>query len=324
MHSTGFRIKAVDDTWLDVVSTTNGKKGERSMSDEIWVLAANRTMSRALEVSRWIDVFASHGVTLVPKVTSELHLIARSGGLAMYDLSGTPLEAPRLCLPRVYEREPVFHLERMGTTCLPSAALVDICYDKVRTAQLISGAGVPMIESELVGCFDAEFASRALLGTPTPAVLKPSSGRGGADVVCATSKEGLLEAFDLLHLRAGVMQPMVDKGRDIRVYVIGGHPRYAMERIGRKGDFRSNYSTGGTAHQVQLTSELATLAQRVVDALPDAMPFGSVDFCLDRDRPVFCEVNANLGCHIPYEFAQLDLIGDFADWVRETYCEGVS
>lgn len=41
------------------------------MSDEIWVLAANRTMSRALEVSRWIDVFASHGVTLVPKVTSE-------------------------------------------------------------------------------------------------------------------------------------------------------------------------------------------------------------------------------------------------------------
>ena len=30
---------------------------------------------------------------------------------------------------------------------------------------------------------------------------------------------------------------------------------------------------------------------------------------------------ANLGCHIPYEFAHLDLIGDFADWVRETYCK---
>lgn len=291
------------------------------MADDIWILAANRTMARALEVGLWVDTFAAHGVKLVPRLTSELRFVAGSEGLAIRDLSGNALQAPRLCLPRVYEREPVFHLERMGTTCLPSSALVDICYDKVRTAQLVAGAGVPMIESTLVSCFDAEFAAQTLLRVPTPAVLKPASGRGGAGVMRATCEEELLEAFDALHLRSGVMQPVVDEGRDIRVYVIGGRPRYAMERIGRAGDFRSNYSTGGTARQTDLTDELSTLSQYVVDALPDAMPFGSVDFCLDDGRPVFCEVNANLGCHIPYEFAQIDLIGDFADWVREAFCE---
>lgn len=299
------------------------------MSDEVWILAANRTMARALEVGRWVNTFAAHGVMLVPCLTSELRLVARTDGLAMYDLDGHELEAPCLCLPRVYEREPVFHLERMGAICLPSAALVDICYDKVRTAQLVAGAGVPMIESELVSCFDSELATQVLAGprqasTPWPTVVKPASGRGGAGVLRATTQEDYLDAFDVLHLRSGVMQPVVDEGRDIRVYVIGGQPRYAMERIGRSGDFRSNYSTGGTARQVELTDELAQYAQRVVDVLPDAMPFGSVDFCLDDGRPVFCEVNANLGCHIPYEFAQLDLIGDFADWVRKTYCEGAS
>lgn len=299
------------------------------MSDEVWILAANRTMARALEVRRWIDTFAAHGVTLVPRLTSELRLVARTDGLALYDLDGHELEAPCLCLPRVYEREPAFHLERMGTTCLPSSALVDICYDKVRTAQLVAGSGVPMIESELVSCFDTEFAAQVLAGprrisTPGPCVIKPASGRGGAGVLMATRDDELLEAFDALHMRSGVMQPLVDERRDIRVYVVGGRPRYAMERIGRAGDFRSNYSTGGTARQVELTDELARYAQRVVDVLPDAMPFGSVDFCLDHGSPVFCEVNANLGCHIPYEFAHIDLIGDFADWVRETYCEVVS
>ena len=296
------------------------------MTNEVWILTANSTMEHALEVTRWVKTFATHSVTLMSRMTSELRLVARSDGLALYDLDGHLLEAPRLCLPRVYEREPVFHLEQMGTCCLPSAALVDICYDKVRTAQLVAGSGVPMIESELVSCFDSAYAMQVLAGsrqasTPCPCVIKPASGRGGAGVQMATNQQDYLDAFDLLHMRAGVMQPVVDEGRDIRVYVIGGRARYAMERVGRTGDFRSNYSTGGTARQTELTDELARWTQRVVDALPDNMPFGSVDFCLDHGRPVFCEVNANLGCHIPYEFAHLDLIGDFADWVRETYCK---
>lgn len=295
------------------------------MSDEVWILTANRTMARALEVERWVSTFAAHGVALVPHLTSELRLVARAEGLSLYDLAGHTLEAPHLCLPRVYEREPVFHLECMGTICLPSATLVDICYDKVRTAQLVAGAGVPMIESELISCFDAELAAQVVTGprqavTSCPAVFKPASGRGGSGVLMAIAEEQYLDAIDELHLRSGVIQPVVDEGRDIRVYVIGGHPRYAMERIGRTGDFRSNYSTGGTARQVELTDDLSQLAQRVVDVLPDAMPFGSVDFCLENGQPVFCEVNANLGCHIPYEFAHIDLIGDFADWVRETHC----
>jgi len=203
----------------------------------------------------------------------------------------------------------------MGTECQVSASMVDLCYDKALVAQLVAGTGVPMITSEVVPSFSSEHMEQNRF--VTPAVLKPASGRGGTGVELARDKGELAYHFDHLVGQAGLVQPVVDPGHDVRVYVIGGEPRYAMERIGRPEDFRSNYSTGGTAHPYELTDELADYTRRVVGAMPDALPFGSVDFCFDCGQPVFCEVNANLGCHIPYEFGGFDLIGDYADWLRE-------
>lgn len=291
------------------------------VSDEIWILAADARMAQALEVGRWVEVFAAHGVALVPKCVSELRLVARTGELALADLAGAPVTPPRLCIARVYGRHAVRHLELMGTRCLPSARMVDLTHDKALASQLVAGAGVPMIESELVDAFDADFAAQVLGGArelPIPAVLKPASGRGGTGVLLARNAPELADTLDDLHGVAGLVQPEVDPGRDVRVYVIGGEPRYAMERIGAAGDFRSNYSTGGTARPYALTDEIADYARRVVAALPEELPFGSVDFCFCGGSPVFCEVNANLGCHIPYEYGNLDLIGDYADWLRES------
>ena len=286
-----------------------------SVSDEVWLLAADRMMARALEVNRWVEIFATHGVCLVPKLVSELRLWATGKGLALRDHLGNEVTPPRLCICRVYERYAPRHLELMGTICQPSAAMVDLCYDKALVAQLVAGAGVPMIASEVVPDFSSELAEAGRISLP--AVLKPTSGRGGAGVELAHDDGELVYHLDGLVGSAGLVQPLVDPGHDVRVYVIGGEPRYAMERIGKPGDFRSNYSTGGTARPYKLDAMLAGYARAVLAALPESLSFGSVDFCFDHGSPVFCEVNANLGCHIPYEYGGFDLIGDYADWLRE-------
>lgn len=287
----------------------------RGCSSEVWILAANRMMEKALEVERWISVFAEHGVSIMPRLVSELRLIADGKGLRILDLEGTPVPPPRLCICRLYERWAPRHLELMGAECQVSAAMVDLCYDKALVAQLVAGTGVPMIASEVVPSFSGGHLERGRLSTPS--VLKPASGRGGTGVELAHDRGELAYHLDHLVGRPGLVQSVVDPGHDVRVYVIGGEPSYAMERVGAPGDFRSNYSTGGSARLYELTDELAHYARRVVEVLPDALPFGSVDFCFDCGRPVFCEVNANLGCHIPYEFGRFDLIGDYADWLRE-------
>lgn len=284
-------------------------------SDEVWILAANHTMARALEVDRWVEVFAAHGVALMPHLVSDLSLLARDGGLTILGRDGCALAAPHLCICRLYERYAPRHLELMGTQCQVSAHMVDLCYDKILVSQLVAGAGVPMVASEAIPALSTEHvAQRRWEG---PVVLKPASGRGGRGVELVQDEGGLAYVADRLVGDPVVVQPLVNPGHDVRVYVIGGEPRYAMERLGKPGDFRSNYSAGGTARPYELTDELCAYARRVLAALPDSLPFGSVDFCFDQGRPVFCEVNANLGCRIPYEFGGFDLIGDYADWIRE-------
>lgn len=286
-----------------------------SRSSEVWILAANRMMAKALEVDRWISVFAEHGVSIVPHLVSELRLIADGKGLRILDLEGTPVPPPRLCICRLYERWAPRHLELMGATCQVSSRMVDLCYDKASVAQLVAGSGVPMIASEIVPSFSAEHLLQGSFATPS--VLKPASGRGGFGVKLARDEGELAYHLDRLVGRPGLVQPLVDPGHDVRVYVIGNEPRYAMERVGAPADFRSNYSMGGTARPHELTDELAGYARCVVEVLPDSLPFGSVDFCFSQGKPIFCEVNANLGCHIPYEFGGFDLIGDYAEWLRE-------
>lgn len=284
-------------------------------SGEVWILAANRTMAKALEVSRWVDVFAERGIELVPHLACDMRLMASEEGLALFDGDMVPLRPPRLCICRVYEPEAPRHLELMGTSCQPSSSMVSVCYDKARVTQLVATAGVPMIPSEVIPAFSSTYAQTGRLGTPS--VLKPASGRGGAHVTLAHDEGELTYQVDELIGHPGLVQSVVDCGRDVRVYVIGNRPRYAMERLSVAGDFRSNYSCGGTARPFGLTDELTDYTERVLGALPEPLPFGSVDFCFRDGSPVFCEVNANLGCHIPYEFGGFDLIGDYAAWIAE-------
>lgn len=283
--------------------------------EEIWVLAANRVMARALEMDRWMEVFAEHRVTLTPHLVSDLRFVASDNGLSILEGDGRELPAPRLSLCRLYERHAPRHLELMGSECHVSARMVDLCYDKALVAQLVASAGVPMIATEVIPALSSEHVAQGRLRGSV--VLKHVSGRGGQGVELVRDEGELAYVVDRLMGEPVVAQPLVDPGHDVRVYVIGGEPRYAMERLGKPGDFRSNYSTGGTARPYPLTDELESYTCRVLAVLPDALPFGSVDFCFDEGTPVFCEVNANLGCHIPYEFGGFDLIGDYADWIRE-------
>ena len=100
------------------------------MTKEVWLLTANRVMEEALETGRWVEVFLEHGVSLVPRRASDLRVVASDEGLMLRDVRGNRIDAPRLCICRVYERTVPAALECMGAACLVSSRMVDLCYDK--------------------------------------------------------------------------------------------------------------------------------------------------------------------------------------------------
>ena len=81
-----------------------------------------------------------------------------------------------------------------------------------------------------------------------------------------------------------------EKGRDIRVIVIGGKAVAAMERIAKGDEFRSNVELGGQTKQIELPKEYQETAELAAKTL-------KLDYCgvdlLKGETPVVCEVNSN-------------------------------
>ena len=80
-------------------------------------------------------------------------------------------------------------------------------------------------------------------------------------------------------------------GRDIRVIVIGGKAIGAMERVARKGEFRSNIELGGEGRNIVLSAPYRETAERAAKAL--GLDYCGVDLLETENGPILCEVNSN-------------------------------
>lgn len=90
-----------------------------------------------------------------------------------------------------------------------------------------------------------------------------------------------------------VVQGFVDYKYDLRILVIG-EKMYCMRRIPRKGDFRANFSLGGTVELFPLTKELRELAAKATKAI--GLEVSGVDVLIDRkDKNYILEVNHTPG-----------------------------
>ncbi|MFH1561507.1 MAG: RimK family alpha-L-glutamate ligase [Patescibacteria group bacterium] len=77
---------------------------------------------------------------------------------------------------------------------------------------------------------------------------------------------------------------------DIRVIVVGGQTIGAMKRIAKKGDFRSNFSQGGSVENYQLSGEEKQLAEKV--AKVSQLDYCGVDIIKDEaGKNYILEVN---------------------------------
>lgn len=90
------------------------------------------------------------------------------------------------------------------------------------------------------------------------------------------------------------IQQMVDLKSDYRILVIGDKVVGAMQRIPKKGEFRANFSLGGSVKPVELTDEMKDLAERAAKAT--GANFGGVDIIYTTDnKPYLLEVNRTPG-----------------------------
>ncbi len=82
-------------------------------------------------------------------------------------------------------------------------------------------------------------------------------------------------------------------GKDLRVFIVGGRVVGAMLRTASDGNFKSNYSRGGTVQKFEITPEIEWLVLEIARKLD--LDIAGIDLLFDNNGYKICEVNSSPG-----------------------------
>ena len=202
-------------------------------------------------------------------------------------------------------------LEENNIRCFNSSYVVNIGNDKWEMYKDFNAAGIPVM-----------YTQRTKL--PYPFVMKPVNGHGGENVYLIKNADEYESVIsNIPDERQGDLIYQViatEKGRDIRVYVVGGIILTAMERIAvdTEKDFRSNYSLNGNAKEHALTDEELKLAAKVADHIK--ADFVGIDLIYNNGRPVVNEIEDAVGTRMLYSLTDIDPVREFVAHIADIIC----
>jgi ribosomal protein S6--L-glutamate ligase len=207
------------------------------------------------------------------------------------------------------------HLELMGVAVVNGWRAAALARHKFLGLQALSRAGLPVLESYLVGDRPGYAEAVERLGGP-PVVVKLASARQGAGVflVREAGDDPLIDGAPLsafLDQRRGavVQRHLPAEGRrEFRVLVVGGRALAAAEARPREGEFRANLHQGASLSPARPGPELEGLALRAAAAL--GLEVAGVDIMQDAGgATVVGEVNLSPGFRGLEEATGVDAAG---------------
>ncbi len=131
-----------------------------------------------------------------------------------------------------------------------------------------------------------------------PAVIKVAGAGKGASIYKAKDPEELkfyLSKWEKEEYspRGLVIQNFIDYKYDLRVLVIGTE-MFTMRRIPKTGDFRANFSLGGSVEKFEITPEIKALAKKACETI--GLEVAGVDVLIDKNGKLcILEVNHTPG-----------------------------
>lgn len=187
-------------------------------------------------------------------------------------------------------------LEARGVRVLNTAACLTATHDKLRTAEVLSAAGVP--HPRTVSVVPRDDLPELDFGPPY--VVKPRFGSWGQGVVLCDSQRSLKRALSRLRgcgwfERGGavVQQFLPNDGVDLRLVVAGHAVVGAIKRRAAPGEWRTNIALGGSREPAAPNLQSVALAMAAAAAVegdligvdvmptPDGLAVLEVNGCVD-------------------------------------------
>ncbi|MGZ4430674.1 MAG: ATP-grasp domain-containing protein [Gaiellales bacterium] len=145
----------------------------------------------------------------------------------------------------------------------PGAML--LTHDKAATARVLEAVALPHPRTVLLEGDDEPQLD-------PPFVAKPRFGSWGEDVVRCLDRRDLPSVLSFVRSRpwfhsGAILQEYVPHRGDLRLVVAGGRVVGGVERRPASGEWRTNFSLGGSRHPAQLTRPAVELALAAAEAV---------------------------------------------------------
>lgn len=232
-------------------------------------------------------------------VPEKFELVTGSNGKEEIFYNEKPLAMPDVFIARYTTQYFSYliskHFEQSGAFIINSVESRKLAKDKLLSLQHLVKHNLPVPRSILAKFpLNIDFIEKHL---SYPLIVKKTEGSEGKGIMLSENRnqlEDLIEMFDENFQRTNlILQEFIaeKKGKDIRVFVIGGRAMGAMLRTGKEGDFKANYSGGGSVASFELNPEIEWLAVESARAI--GLDIAGVDILFDKDGYKICEVNAS-------------------------------
>lgn len=196
-------------------------------------------------------------------------------------------------------------LENSGVKCFNNGFVSEICNDKALTYKYVSQNNVKILPT-YYNIDDVK---------AYPVVIKPKNSHGGDRVNMVHSYSELMNIMPLYEVDNYVIQAVAsDKGKDVRVYVIGNDIITAMLRQSNS-DFRSNFCLGGSASVYTLNEEEVQKVRNVINIFD--FDFVGIDFVFDNGEMVFNEIEDVVGSRMVYSFTNIDIVELYIKYILQ-------
>ncbi len=214
---------------------------------------------------------------------------------------GKPLPATDVVIPRIgsgpgHALAVLEHLSLLGVPALNPAAAIALARNKLRTLQLLSGAGVPVPRTVMAqGAEGLRELVAAVGGPPVLIKLVSPGGRPGV-MLCETaqSMEAALEAVLSRGHQLMVQRYVRSKReRDLRALVALGEVLCWVERRPRPGKLLVALARGARLSAVANSPALDALAVRAAEVL--GLRYAAVDLLEGEDGPRVFDVHESPG-----------------------------
>lgn len=211
----------------------------------------------------------------------------------------------------------VRQFEMMGVFSTTKSQSIVRSRDKLRSLQLLSGAGLPMPRTAFTNYSKEERSLIDHVGG-APVIIKLLEGTQGLGVVLAETRkaaQSVIEAFHGLKARIIVQEFIKEaKASDLRVFVVDGKVIGAMKRTGQEGEFRSNLHRGGKAEVVKLNRVEKSVAVKAAQAM--GLSVAGVDILQSSRGPLILEVNSSPGLEGIERATGIDIAAKIVDYIE--------